>query len=222
MAGGTLDVRLCRLAHEVQRSEYVASPWARLCRSVFGDLVEAVANSPAQIAYSGRRGAVFVNQPALFGLEILYCVVDGGKQIGVVEIVEATRSYAALRIEYRELDPVKSEQRSLIEPHITWVGNSLLSSQLHFSLAGTGASLNQIRARLGTSEFYHPLARATDGADLRPERGTQTFGWAFIAAWACRHREQVTGEPRGVTRLRGEIWSARRPLCHRPITQFTF
>src|SRR5438045_1994848 len=67
-------VRIGRLAHEGQRLEYLAPPRARFCRRLFGDLVEAVPDSTAQLTDSRRRGTVFVDQPALLGLEVLYRV----------------------------------------------------------------------------------------------------------------------------------------------------
>jgi len=144
---------------------------------------------------------VFVNQPAVLGLEILYRVLDGGKHLGVVQISEGACPDAALRIDYRALDPVKSEQPTLIELQIAGVGGGLLAAQRHFSLGDGGSSLDQVRARLGAGEFYHPFARTAHRADLRPERGTLSFDWALIAPRTRWHRQQVTGDERRVTRI---------------------
>jgi len=74
----------------------------------------------------------------------------------------------------------------------------LLLTQCQFSPAGVGTSFNQVRAWLGAGKLDHPITRAADGADLSSERRAESFCRSLVAPWACRHRQQVTGDQRRV------------------------
>src|SRR6185503_10404142 len=120
---------------------------------VFGYCVEAVADSTAQFADPRRFGAMFINQTALLGLEILDRVFVGGKHVGVVEISESASVSSTLRVHYRPLDYVNGKQRLIIEPQFAGVIGGFFSPCLHFALAGAGSGFDQIRTGLGAAKL---------------------------------------------------------------------
>src|SRR5437879_5800200 len=103
------------VARRCERFEYVAPARSRVCRLIFADLFDMSLDSSAQLIDAMRAGTMFVDQPALFGLEVLNRILDRGKHVRVVEPAKPSRSHASLRANDRSPNCVEHRRCRIVQ-----------------------------------------------------------------------------------------------------------
>src|SRR6185295_1509096 len=187
-----LEMRLQSLSSIVQRAHQIGIARAVLNWNVLEHLIKGGLYASAQLVDSRCVTAVFVDQTAFFGIEILSAILNRCKHVCVFHIAKRKRADPALRLYHRNLDRMDRHQLAIIQyqsPAI-WC---FPAAKFFLAMTDACSGFNQIGTSLGAGQFDHPVLCTAYGADRCSQRGTESLPWPLVATWALRHREYGTG-----------------------------
>jgi hypothetical protein len=172
---------------DVQYLDRIAAARAKLGGYLLRKFFNPRAYASADLLYSRRRGAVLINQAALFDLKIPDRVFDGLNNLGVLDVAHLLALDAAMSFDYRVFDHKVDRQGALIVSTSGEGERFVIHSQAAFALTDLRAGVVKILAGLRTSKLDHTLAGAADRAYFSPERGTASLRRSLIASRTFRH-----------------------------------
>jgi len=176
------------LSSIVQRANQIGIARTVLDWNVLEHLVKDSFYASAQLVDSWCVTAVLVDETAFFGIEILSAVLNRGEHVRVFHIAKRKRADAALRLYHRNLDRMDRHQLAIIQYQSPAIG-CFLSAKFFLAMTGACSGFNQIGTSLGAGQLDHPVLCTAYGADLRPQRGTESLRWPLVATRALRHGE---------------------------------